>query len=439
MDQQNPNNTPDGSGDVPLKRKRGRPRKYPRPDSEDSSHMLFGQSKKPNPGSSEQSKLLPGYEGVNGNQQLQRDQENGSNDAMVGQEVSGVIEAVFDAGYLLNVRVGDSDATLRGLVFKLGSYVPISPENDVAPGVPMIQRNEVPLSSGTSQVQNPLQNDRNEHHVNVHRNETLALNGSPIVPQIPRGPVSPINLFASSGKNAPSSVGETTHQLPRGNMVPVLLQPDNFSNGVPISSQPSQAMTQISLGSGAIVGKEIPVVGGNQADYMLSSGMPSKGVLNYQTSSNPLNGDGANSMRVPSLPFEHLVTDVIKSVQPPSNAMDTETDNCKSGDKMLVKDPSSGQEDKANDIDQLVLIKPLQGVQSHPHDNSAPAPTISDYTKTGKMTELLQDSSIEIQASKAAAELGSGNKLDDVRNLGNEHKELFNNQQNLSEHSMPDS
>ncbi|OIV98231.1 hypothetical protein TanjilG_09883 [Lupinus angustifolius] len=283
MDQQNPNITPDGLGDVPSKRKRGRPRKYPRPDSEDSSHMLFGQSKKPNPGSSEQTKLLPGYEGVNGNQQSQRGQENGSNDAMVGQEVSGVIEAVFDAGYLLNVRVGDSDTTLRGLIFKPGRYVPISPENDVAPGVPMIQRNEVPFPSGTSQVQSPLPNDRNEHHVNVHRNDS------------------------------------------------------------------------------------------------------------------------------------------------------------KSGEKMLVKDHSSGLEDKANDIAHPVLIKPLQGVLSHPHENSAPAPTMSDYTKTGKMTELLQDSSIEIQASKAAAKLGSGNKLDDARNLGTEHKELFNNQLKLSEHSIPDS
>ncbi|CAL0335111.1 unnamed protein product [Lupinus luteus] len=438
MDRQKPNNTPDGSGDVPLKRRRGRPRKYPRPDSEDSSRMLFGQTKEPNPGSSEQTKLRPGYEGVNGNQQLQRDQENGSNDAVVGQEVSGVIEAVFDAGYLLNVRVGDSDFTFRGLAFKPGHYVPISPENDVAPGVPVIQRIEVPFPSGTRQVQSPLPNDRNEHHVNVHRNETLTLNGSPIVPQIPRGPVSPINLVATSGKNAPSSVGETTHQLPRGNMVPVLLQPDNFSNRVPISNQPSQAITQISLGSGAIVGKEIPV-GGNQAinshtqtsHNMLSSGMPSKGFANYQPSSKVLNRDGANSMRVSSLPLEHLVTEIVKRVQPPSVAVDTETENSKSGEKMPVKDPSSGQEDKANDIARPVLINPLQGVQPHSHVNSAPAPTMSDYTKTmsdytktGKMTELLQilqDSSIEIQASKAAPELGSGNKLDDVRNLGNEH------------------
>ncbi|OIV92079.1 hypothetical protein TanjilG_08752 [Lupinus angustifolius] len=422
MDQQNPNDALDGSGDVPLKRKRGRPRKYPRPDSEESSYVLFGQNKKLNPGSGEQTALPPGYEGFNGNQQLQRDQENGSNDAMVGQTVSGLIEAVFDAGYLLNVRVGDSDTTLRGLVFKPGRYVPISPENDVAPGVPMIRRNEVPFPSGTtSQVQNPLVKERNQQHVNVHRNESLTMNGSPIVPQVPRGAVSPINMVASSGNNAPSSAVQTTPQLPSGNMVPVLLQPDNFSSGVPISNQPSQVMAHISLGSGEIVSKVIPV-GGNQtitshtqtSQNMLPSSMPSEGVPHYQPSSNVLNGDGANSVRPPSLPFEHLVTEVVNRVQPRSDAMDTETDNINSGDKIPLQDPSIRKEDKTNDMDQPAPINPLQAVQSHPHENTASVPTFSDYARTGKMTELLQDNNIENQASKTE-ELGSGNKLDDVR------------------------
>ncbi|CAL0309752.1 unnamed protein product [Lupinus luteus] len=413
MDHQYPNNTPDGSGDVPLKRKRGRPRKYPRPDSEESSYMLFGQNKKPNLGSGEQTSLPPGYEGFNGNQQLQRDQENGSNDALVGQAVSGLIEAVFDAGYLLNVRVGDSDTTLRGLVFKPGRYVPISPENDVAPGVPMIRRNEVPFPSGTtSQVQNPLLKERNQKDVNVHRNESLTMNGSPIVPQVPEGAVTPINMVASSGKNAPSSAAQTTLQLPSSNMVPVLVQPDNFSNGVPISNQPSQVMAHISLGSGETVSKEIPV-SGNQAitshtqtsPNMFSSSMPSEGVPHYQPSSNVLNGDGTNSVRAPSLPFEHLATEVVNRVQPPSAAMDTETDNINSTEKILLKDPSIGKEDKTNDMDQPAPIKPVQAVQSHPHEYSASVPTFSDYARTGKMTELLQilqDNNIENQTSKTA-------------------------------------
>ncbi|OIV93418.1 hypothetical protein TanjilG_02955 [Lupinus angustifolius] len=233
----------------------------------ESSYILFGQNKRPNPGSGEQTSLPPGYEGVDRNQQLQRDQKNGSYDTIVGQAVSGVIEAVFDAGYLLNVRVG-SDTILRG---------------------------------------------------------------------------------------------------------------DNFSNGVPISNQPLQVMTQISLGSGTIVSSEIPA-GGSQAiishtqnsQNMLSSGMPSE--------------------------------EVVKRVQPPSDAMDSETDNSKSGDRIPLKDPSSGKEDKANNMDQPVLIKLAQAVQSRPNENST------------------SDNSIENQTSKAA-EVASGNKLDSVRNLGTEHED----------------
>lgn len=428
MDQQNQNNTPDGSGDVPLKRKRGRPRKYPKPDSEESSYILLSQNKRPNPVRAEQTPVPPGFEAVNGSQQLQRGQENHSNNAMVGQLVSGVIEAVFDAGYLLSVRVGDSDTTLRGLVFKPGRYVPISPENDVAPSVPMIQRNEVPFPSRATQFQTPLPKERNEQSVNVHRVEPLAMNGSPSVPQIPRGAVSSSNMVASSGKNVPSVPGPIIHQLPRGNVVPVLLQPNNFANGVPVSNQPSQAKTQVSLGSGVISAKEIPVDGNpslvshtQTSQNLLSTGMQSESAppLN-QSSSNVVNEDEAKSMRMPGMPFEHLVTEVVKRIQDPSDAVDTETDNCKSGGNTVEKDPSDTCEDKVNDIDQPILIKPLQAVQSCPQESSTSAPKPSDYTETGRVTELfqvLQHDNTEDQASKAA-ELESGNKLDEIRNLG---------------------
>lgn len=428
MDQQNQNNTPDGSGDVPLKRKRGRPRKYPRPDSEESSYILSSQSKKQNPVRVEQAPVPPGFERVNGNQQLQRGQENDSNDGMVGQVVYGIIEAVFDAGYLLSVRVGDSDTNLRGLIFKPGRYIPISPENDVAPGVPMIQRNDVPFPSRTTQVQTPLPKEKNEQPVNVYRIETPTVNGSPSVPQVPRGTVGSSNLVASasSGKNVPSVAGPTTHQLFRGNMVPVLLQPNNFSNGLPVSNQPAQ-VAPISLGSGVIVDKDIPVDGNHtltshaQTSQNTLPSVQSEGAAHYQSSSNVPIEDEAKSMRTPSAPFEHLVTEVVKRIQAPSDAMDIETDNSKSGDSTLVKDPSTRQEDKVNDMDQPVLIEPLQAVQSHLQENNASALKPSDYTETGKMSELLQvlQNKAENQASKAA-ELESGNRLDDIRNFGTE-------------------
>ncbi|CAH2078329.1 unnamed protein product [Thlaspi arvense] len=62
---------------------------------------------------------------------------------LVGQMVSGVVEGSFDAGYILNVKVKDSDAKLRGLVFIPGKVVPVTPENDVAPRVKMFTREEI--------------------------------------------------------------------------------------------------------------------------------------------------------------------------------------------------------------------------------------------------------------------------------------------------------
>ncbi|CAJ1964149.1 unnamed protein product [Sphenostylis stenocarpa] len=428
MDQQNQNNTPDGSGDVPLKRKRGRPRKYPKPDSEESSYILVSQNKRQNPVRTEQIPIPPGFEVANGSQQLQRGQENHSNNAMVGQLVSGVIEAVFDAGYLLSVRVGDSDTSLRGLVFKPGRFVPVSPENDVAPSVPMIQRNEVSFPSRVAQFQTPLPKERNEQSMNVHRVETLAMNGSPSIPQVPRGPVSSSNLAASSGKNVPTVPSQTSLQLPRGTVGPVLLQPNNFSNGVPVSNQPSQIKSQVSLGSGVIAAKEIPVDGNpslvshtQNSQTLLSSSMQSEGALPHnQSSSNVVNEDEAKPMRMPGMPFEQLVTEVVKRIQAPSDAMDNEIDNSRSGDNTAMKDPIGMQEDKVNDIDQPILIKPLQAVQSCPHESSTSAPKPLDYTETGRVNELLQvlqHSNTENLASKAA-ELESGNKLDDIRSLG---------------------
>lgn len=62
---------------------------------------------------------------------------------LVGKVVTGVIEGSFDAGYLLNVKVKDSDTQLRGLVFIRGRVTPITPENDVAPLVKMYGREDI--------------------------------------------------------------------------------------------------------------------------------------------------------------------------------------------------------------------------------------------------------------------------------------------------------
>lgn len=414
MEQQNQNNTQDGSGDVPLKRKRGRPRKYPRPDSVESPYMP-SPSKKQTPVRVEPAPLPPGVQAVNGNQHLQRVQERESNDVMVGQAVSGVIEAVFDAGYLLSVRVGNSDTTLKGLVFKSGHFVPVCPENDVAPGIPMIQRTEVPFPSRPNQFQTPLPKEKIGQPLSASRIETLPVNGSQSAPQVPRGAVSSSNLVAAPRMSVPSVTGQINDQLARGNAVPVLFQP-NFSNGMPVSTPPLQ-VGPISLASGVIVGKEIPV-DGNQTltppaqtiQNSFPSSAQSEGVIppNFQSSSDALNKIEDKSLTVASMPLEKM------------DLMDTKTGNTMPGDNTVAKDPSPMQVEKANDVGQSVLIQPLQAVQSHVEENSASAPKVSDCTETGKMTELLQalqNNKTENQESNAA-EAGSGDKLDDVRSFG---------------------
>ncbi|KAK9681568.1 hypothetical protein RND81_10G011600 [Saponaria officinalis] len=85
-----------------------------------------------------------------------------NNDQMVGQVVTGVLERAFDAGYFLSVRVGDSDMYMRGVVFKDGSVVPVTPENDIAPNVRMYTRRDLPVPVSFAHVDDkPTEDDRN--------------------------------------------------------------------------------------------------------------------------------------------------------------------------------------------------------------------------------------------------------------------------------------
>ncbi|MED6123041.1 hypothetical protein PIB30_045521 [Stylosanthes scabra] len=122
MNQQN-----QGSGypsSVPMKRKRGRPRK--------EEAVFQGEST---------SAIMPPSDNVLSTGITAHDH----GDSMVGKMVTGVIEGSFSAGYLLNVKVADSDSQLRGLVFLPGQVAPITAQNDVAPHVRMIQRKEIPI------------------------------------------------------------------------------------------------------------------------------------------------------------------------------------------------------------------------------------------------------------------------------------------------------
>ncbi|XP_042478147.1 uncharacterized protein LOC122059433 [Macadamia integrifolia] len=153
---------------APVKRKRGRPRK--------DENLVHGEPASTSPTVTDM---------VRRNRRRRVDQID---DAMVGQVVSGVLEGSFDAGYLLTVKVGNTNTVLRGVVFEPGLSVPISVANDVAPHVKMFKRNEISLPTqvrGTN-----LQSEQNNGRlVKVSGNEgVLASKISPPVKQVPRAP-----------------------------------------------------------------------------------------------------------------------------------------------------------------------------------------------------------------------------------------------------------
>lgn len=137
--------------ELPTKRKRGRPRK------DDSLPQMRN------------SPVVPSATSARSNQSNQNidvvPSANGD-DPMVGQVVTGVLEGAFDAGYILTVRVGDSDTLLRGCVFTPGRFIPINVGNDIAPSVRMFKRRNIPIPVCNPQAPSngsnpqPRQNDR---------------------------------------------------------------------------------------------------------------------------------------------------------------------------------------------------------------------------------------------------------------------------------------
>ncbi|TKY72147.1 hypothetical protein E2542_SST00885 [Spatholobus suberectus] len=126
--------------DVPMKRKRGRPRK-----------------------------VVSGVQGTNipvmpdSSNKLNSSQTVGTtdvcDDGMLGKEVACVIEGTFNGGYLVNVQVA-ADTYLRGVVFLPEPVVPVTAESDVTAQVRMIERTEIPIPV-------PVRNPETQIHSSV--------------------------------------------------------------------------------------------------------------------------------------------------------------------------------------------------------------------------------------------------------------------------------
>ncbi|KAJ0637122.1 hypothetical protein HanOQP8_Chr17g0670061 [Helianthus annuus] len=138
--------TPSSNGpEHPVKRKRGRPRKdesMPRNEKRQTQTSIISSSSSQPP--SNATNVIQPQPTITMN-------HVGDNHNMVGQVVTGVIDGLFDAGYLISVRVGPNNTLLRGLVFQQGHFCHITPANDVAPNLNMCRREnfQIPISNPT--------------------------------------------------------------------------------------------------------------------------------------------------------------------------------------------------------------------------------------------------------------------------------------------------
>ncbi|KAL9268859.1 METABOLIC NETWORK MODULATOR 1-like protein [Drosera capensis] len=211
-------------GSTPIKKRRGRPKKYETP-----GRMSDGSQGGPSQFHGHRTHLPTGAHGS------QSHQEDAAGDvSILGVSVTGVIEGSFDDGYILSVQIGNSETPLRGVIFKPGHYLPVTAELDVAPHVQMIKRKEVPFPSTSSAP--------------MHRagRRGRARDSYPLSLPIPSN-----QLVAYKGKE----VSIVPAQLPpptgwRGTVVPVILKPVGSPNGVlpsfeapPITSRPAHLAT----------------------------------------------------------------------------------------------------------------------------------------------------------------------------------------------------
>ncbi|GLT83257.1 hypothetical protein SLE2022_015570 [Rubroshorea leprosula] len=250
---------PSSPAELPTRRKRGRPRK-------DEGLVQGENTNIPAMSTSDATKKNRQSLGTS----------NAPSDGMVGQVVSGVIEGSFDAGYLLNVKVADTDTFLRGVVFLPGRFIPITAANDVAPHVKMYQRKEIPI---------PFLNPQSPCHAagplteKSDKNPVELRNDSPkLVGQVqPTEFLSGISVASVAGENQPSTV-----KIPPPGILPASYT--DLSLGEKVSEQKTVE---------SILEKD-KAVGQDQVPQGFSTGLsPGENVLEQKTVESALEKDKA--------------------------------------------------------------------------------------------------------------------------------------------------
>nr|XP_043619347.1 uncharacterized protein LOC122591191 [Erigeron canadensis]XP_043619348.1 uncharacterized protein LOC122591191 [Erigeron canadensis] len=328
MDPVNHEVTHDASPMGTEKRKRGRPRKDP---SEKRAQKMRSQTA---------ARMPSGF--VQLNKAPRVDPINDPTEVMIGQTVTGVVEATFDAGYLLAVRIGNSNITLRGAVFKPGHTAPVTPENDVAPHAEMIRRTEVPFPAEL------LPKRRRKRRSKEKSMQLVAYAGNGGDPVRPNSPPKGNYVLAPSVP----SVGA------RGTVVPVVLQPLNLSNGL----STNQPAPHLRAAQGKPVHSVLPLA------VCPPNGSTSQ-VSESQTSS----------------PFT-----VTPTGSGNDNASFRQTEAAKANKSNDAHDPVVKTELDVGDMNEPLFVEPLQTRHTVHHFQPPPGMGAVMHSGTGRMTELLQ-------------------------------------------------
>lgn len=162
--------------------------------------------------------------------------------AYVGQQVHGVLDGSFDAGYLLTVRVGNTQTVLRGAVFEPSLSIPISESNDIAPHVKFVSRGDLPL---------PLL-----PYLTEHASASVAVPSPPIVTPVSSGdnnrasvPSPSVAPPLSCGDNntAAAPMEEDRRLSLKASSAP-LAESLHVSSGVALGNQKDVVATQVASG-----------------------------------------------------------------------------------------------------------------------------------------------------------------------------------------------
>lgn len=287
--------------DLPVKRKRGRPRKDENLVKKDNSQLH----------------VTPASDVIEKNQEAELNQRNDVDDSMVGKVVSGVIEACFESGYLLSVKVGNSSTLLRGVVFQPGKVSPVTPINDVAPNAKMYKRQDIPIP-----VVNPRSqaNGSLSQSINTIENAVQLVNQVPVAPNQLLPPV--MQSTAPFALGSSSSVGLPLNNMPKnvaGDSLPGKVTTDqnsdlqfvNESLSVTVPFNMSKTDAEMSMGGVSVMPQQISDL---KFQNQASSTVPLPNILN-NVSNAPLDVGKVALQQTPVFRFENQSPHLLKNLK----------------------------------------------------------------------------------------------------------------------------